>query len=424
VLTGLAEAKQFMGEMMSAPAENVYMYGSASLTLMFDTVSRSYTHGVMGSTPWCKLDKVKFLCPVPGYDRHFSICDFFGIEMINIPMTPTGPDMDMVEEYVNNDETVKGIWCVPLYSNPSGEVYSDETVRRFANLKPAAKDFRIFWDNAYCVHHLYPEKPAQILEILEECAKAGNPDMVYKFGSTAKVTFPGAGISAIFAYVGIYLKANMVLAATALNLTVNGFTIYLLYTVAGEKGTSVNMKSGKLPQINIPVIKDIPVLGEIVSGHGMLTYICVIAIFVASFILFKTAIGLRIRAVGESPEAAESVGINVKIIQFWAVVICGTFASLGGIHLSMSYLSWFQREMTAGRGYIALAAMTLGNSTPIGTMIAAFLFGLAEATANVLQALKFPPQFVLCLPYVATLIGLVIIAIRKQAKIKKAQANR
>lgn len=234
----------------------------------------------------------------------------------------------------------------------------------------------------------------------------------------------GAGISAIFAYVGIYLKANMVLAATALNLTVNGFTIYLLYTVAGEKGTSVNMKSGKLPQINIPVIKDIPVLGEIVSGHGMLTYVCVIAIFVASFILFKTAIGLRIRAVGESPEAAESVGINVKIIQFWAVVICGTFASLGGIHLSMSYLSWFQREMTAGRGYIALAAMTLGNSTPIGTMIAAFLFGMAEALGNVLQALKFPPQFVLCLPYVATLIGLVVIAIRKQAKIKKAQANR
>lgn len=197
VLTGIQEAKEFMAEMMSAPAENIVMYGSASLTLMFDTVSRSYTHGVMGSTPWCKLDKVKFLCPVPGYDRHFSICQFYGIEMINIPMTPTGPDMDMVEEYVNNDESVKGIWCVPLYSNPSGQCYSDETVKRFANLKPAAKDFRIFWDNAYCVHHLYPENPCHILEILDECAKAGNPDMVYKFGSTAKVTFPGAGISAI-----------------------------------------------------------------------------------------------------------------------------------------------------------------------------------------------------------------------------------
>lgn len=197
VLTGIQEAKEFMAEMMSAPAENIVMYGSASLTLMFDTVSRSYTHGVMGSTPWCKLDKVKFLCPVPGYDRHFSICQFYGIEMINIPMTATGPDMDMVEEYVNNDESVKGIWCVPLYSNPSGQCYSDETVKRFANLKPAAKDFRIFWDNAYCVHHLYPENPCHILEILDECAKAGNPDMVYKFGSTAKVTFPGAGISAI-----------------------------------------------------------------------------------------------------------------------------------------------------------------------------------------------------------------------------------
>ncbi len=197
VLTGLQVAKEFMAQMMDAPVENVVMYGNASLTLMFDTISRSYTHGVLGSTPWCKLDKVKFLCPVPGYDRHFSICEFYGIEMVTIPMKADGPDMDLVEEYVNNDEAVKGIWCVPLYSNPSGEVYSDEVVKRFANLKPAAKDFRIFWDNAYCVHHLYPEKPAQILEILSECEKAGNPDMVYKIGSTAKVTFPGAAISAM-----------------------------------------------------------------------------------------------------------------------------------------------------------------------------------------------------------------------------------
>ena len=204
VLTGIKEARELMGQMMDAPADNIIMYGSSSLTLMYDTVSRSYSHGVMGSTPWCKLDKVKFLCPVPGYDRHFAITESFGIELINIPLLDDGPDMDMAEQYVNNDETVKGIWCVPLYSNPSGQSYSDEVVKRFAHLKPAAKDFRIFWDNAYCVHHLDPDHPDHVLDILSECEKAGNPDMVYKFGSTAKVTFPGAGISAIAAS-----KANL-----------------------------------------------------------------------------------------------------------------------------------------------------------------------------------------------------------------------
>ena len=204
VLTGIQEAKELMGAMMDSPAENIVMYGNASLTLMFDTVSRSWTHGVCGSTPWCRLDKVKFLCPVPGYDRHFAITEYFGIEMINIPMTGEGPDMDLVEKYVNNDESVKGIWCVPLYANPSGESYSDETVRRFANLKPAAKDFRIYWDNAYCVHHLHPDHPDHVLDILSECEKAGNPDIVYKFTSTSKVSFPGSGIAAVAAS-----KANL-----------------------------------------------------------------------------------------------------------------------------------------------------------------------------------------------------------------------
>lgn len=197
VLTGIQEAKELMGGMMDAPAENVIMYGSASLTLMYDTVSRSYTHGVMGNTPWCKLDKVKFLCPVPGYDRHFAITQFFGIEMINIPLHEDGPDMDLVEQYVNNDEAVKGIWCVPLYSNPSGQCYSDEVVKRFANLKPAAKDFRIYWDNAYCVHDLYEDKADQILEILGECEKAGNPNLPIEFCSTSKITFSGAGVSGL-----------------------------------------------------------------------------------------------------------------------------------------------------------------------------------------------------------------------------------
>ncbi len=197
LMDGIIEAKHLMADVMSVPAENVIVYGNSSLAIMYDAISRSVTHGVMGSTPWCKLDQVKFLCPVPGYDRHFAITQHFGIEMILIPMTPEGPDMDLVEKYVNEDPAVKGIWCVPKYSNPQGISYSDETVRRFAALKPAAEDFRIYWDNAYAIHHLYEDKQDQILEILSECEKAGNPDMVYEFCSTSKITFSGSGIAAM-----------------------------------------------------------------------------------------------------------------------------------------------------------------------------------------------------------------------------------
>jgi DNA-binding transcriptional MocR family regulator len=196
-LDGIGECRKLMADMIGVPKDNVIVCGNSSLNIMYDTVSRSMVKGVNGMTPWCKLDKVKFLCPVPGYDRHFKITEYFGIEMINIPLYDDGPDMDLVEQYVNGDEAVKGIWCVPKYSNPTGISYSDEVVRRFANLKPAAADFRIFWDNAYCVHHLYDDRQDEILNILDECEKAGNPNMVYIFASTSKVTFPGSGVSLI-----------------------------------------------------------------------------------------------------------------------------------------------------------------------------------------------------------------------------------
>ena len=196
-LEGIYSARELLATMLDVNADQVILYGNSSLNMMFDAIGRAEIHGIMGHTPWSKLDKVKFLCPVPGYDRHFSICEYYGIEMINIPMTEDGPDMDMVEKLVSSDDSVKGIWCVPKFSNPQGIVYSDKTVKRFAALKPAAEDFRIFWDNAYCVHYLYDE--IKIPNIIEECEKAGNPDIVFEFCSTSKISFAGAGISGMAA---------------------------------------------------------------------------------------------------------------------------------------------------------------------------------------------------------------------------------
>lgn len=197
LLDGIKEAKQFFGELCNVNNDEIMVLGNASLNIMYDCIQRAMQFGVLDNQSQNKQGKLKWLCPSPGYDRHFAITELFGYEMITIPMLETGPDMDMIEKLTQNDESIKGIWCVPKYSNPQGIVYSDQTVKRMANLKPKAKDFRIYWDNAYMIHHLGQDTP--LLNIIDEAKKAGNEDIVYMFGSTSKITFAGAGISFICA---------------------------------------------------------------------------------------------------------------------------------------------------------------------------------------------------------------------------------
>lgn len=201
IVDGITEARELMASILDDEADTTIVFGNSSLNIMYDTVARCWMFGTLGSTPWCQLDEVKFLCPVPGYDRHFGVTEAFGIKMLPVPMTESGPDMDVVEALVASDATIKGMWCVPKYSNPGGVTYSDEVVDRLASMTCAADDFRIFWDNAYAVHHLFddPAKQDQLKDIAKACQAAGNPNRYFKFASTSKITFPGAGISGLAA---------------------------------------------------------------------------------------------------------------------------------------------------------------------------------------------------------------------------------
>lgn len=231
-------------------------------------------------------------------------------------------------------------------------------------------------------------------------------------------------VSCIFAYFHLVLHADNILCGTAINTLASGLTVFMLELFTGEKGTSASIKSFAFPSVNLPLIEDIPVLGKILSGHNLLTYLAILSVFLVWFFVYKTPLGLRIRAVGENPNAASSVGISVMRMRFLAIILCGVLAGFGGMYLSMGYLSMFTRDMTAGRGFIALAACAMGQATPVGAFLSALVFALFDGLSNILQVLHMPAEFVQMLPYIATILGLTLFSIQKSIQINHKNQNR
>ncbi len=230
-------------------------------------------------------------------------------------------------------------------------------------------------------------------------------------------------LSLIFAYFVLKLKSDLILTGIALNLAASGGTVFLLSILCGDKGVSTSMNSLVVPNIEIPLIKDIPVLGEIISGHNVLTYVSLLCVVIVYLLINKSPMGLRIRSVGENPDAAESVGISVIKTRFIALIFTGILGGLGGAYMSMGYVSWFARDMAAGRGYMALAAQNLGNGTPIGTFLSSFIFGIADALSSTLQVLSLPAEFIQMIPYVTTIVGLILYAMNRKHKANKLRAR-
>ncbi|HOC52996.1 MAG TPA: ABC transporter permease [Caldisericia bacterium] len=230
----------------------------------------------------------------------------------------------------------------------------------------------------------------------------------------------GVALSSVLSYFHLKLKADIILAAIALNLFASGLTVFLLYIFAKDKGTSSSLRSLVFPSIDIPILKDIPIVGEIFSGHNILTYVALLSVLIFYILIFKTPLGLRIRAVGQNPDAASSVGINVNKIKFYALILSGFFGALGGLYLSMGYVSWFARDMTAGRGFIAIAASNLGANLPLGVFLASILFGILNTIAIYLASLQVPSEFIQMIPYIATIITLAIYSIQASRKKRKS----